>query len=133
REVFSADFASHLVGFGLEVDLLAFGEPRKASPLDRADVNEDIIAAVVRLDKSKALLTVEPLNSTCRHFHSPKRTSACRVTITRKLFNFVDVFGKGARGRVQQGTAANRISSIYTAFSFFARKRAEIVSATTSG
>src|SRR5690242_12765016 len=29
-------------------------------------------------------------------------------------FNFVDVFGKGARGRIQQGTAANRMSSIYT-------------------
>jgi hypothetical protein len=28
-------------------------------------------------------------------------------------FNFVDVIGKGARGRIQQGTAANRTSSIY--------------------
>ncbi|MCA1434242.1 hypothetical protein I6F33_14830 [Bradyrhizobium sp. BRP20] len=31
-------------------------------------------------------------------------------------FNFVDVFGKGARGRIQQGTAANRTTSIYTSF-----------------
>jgi hypothetical protein len=32
------------------------------------------------------------------------------------IFNFVDVFGKGARGRIQQGTAANRTSSIYIIF-----------------
>jgi hypothetical protein len=29
-------------------------------------------------------------------------------------FNFVDVFGKGARRRIQQGTAADRTKSIYT-------------------
>jgi hypothetical protein len=29
------------------------------------------------------------------------------------IFNFVDVFGKGARGRIQQGTAANRTTPIY--------------------
>jgi hypothetical protein len=29
-------------------------------------------------------------------------------------FNFVDVFGKGARGRIQQGTAAGRINVMYT-------------------
>ncbi|MGT2501195.1 hypothetical protein ACVOMS_10940 [Bradyrhizobium guangxiense] len=32
------------------------------------------------------------------------------------VFNFVDVFGKGARGRIQQGTAANRTAPIYTTF-----------------
>jgi hypothetical protein len=29
-------------------------------------------------------------------------------------FNFVDVFGKGARRRVQQGTAADRMKVTYT-------------------
>jgi hypothetical protein len=29
------------------------------------------------------------------------------------IFNFVDVFGKGARGRIQQGTAADRTFRIY--------------------
>src|SRR3954452_17267364 len=37
---------------------------------------------------------------------------------SRANFNFVDVFGKGARGRVQQDTAANRMRSIYTSFGF---------------
>jgi hypothetical protein len=32
------------------------------------------------------------------------------------IFNFVDVFGKGARGRIQQGTAANRTTRIYINF-----------------
>jgi hypothetical protein len=31
-------------------------------------VNEHIAAAIVRLDESEALLAVEPLHSTCRHF-----------------------------------------------------------------
>ena len=42
REVFSAHFATHPVSLGLKVDLLALGETRKASPFDRADVNEHI-------------------------------------------------------------------------------------------
>jgi hypothetical protein len=74
REILSADLAPHLVSLGLEVDLLALSETPKTSPLDRADVNEHILAAVVRLNESEALLAVEPLHSTCRHFSSPKST-----------------------------------------------------------
>jgi len=35
-------------------------------------------------------------------------------------FNFLDVFGKGARGRIQQGTAANRINGKLYSFGGFA-------------
>ncbi|GCC48422.1 hypothetical protein chiPu_0032816, partial [Chiloscyllium punctatum] len=81
--------------------------------LDRADVNEHIVAAVARLDETEALLAVEPLNRTCRHFLlQSAQTRFARQS--RGDFNFVDVFGKGARGHVQQGTAANRIMVIYT-------------------
>jgi hypothetical protein len=37
-----------------------------------------------------------------------------RVTTTQSKIQLVDVFGKGARGRIQQGTAADRIVTIYT-------------------
>src|ERR1700761_9386864 len=66
REIFRAGLAAHLVGLELEVDLLAFRETGKTGPLDRADVHEHILAAVVGLDETKALLAVEPLDCTCR-------------------------------------------------------------------
>jgi hypothetical protein len=88
REILSADLAPHLVGLGLEVDLLALGETRKTSPLDRADMNEHIVAAVVGLNESEALLAVEPLHSTCRHFFfSKEHICAFRVTLTQNRFN----------------------------------------------
>src|SRR5690348_8992071 len=98
------------------MDFLALSEPGKTSPLNRADMNEHIAAAVVRLNETEALLAIEPLNCTCRHFllqsanlRTPRDNHAAN-------FNFVDVFGKAARGRIQQGTAANRMTSIYTIF-----------------
>jgi hypothetical protein len=34
---------------------------------DRADVHEDILAAVIRLDETEAFLAVEPLHGSFRH------------------------------------------------------------------
>jgi len=128
RKVLSADFASHLVGLGLEIDLLALSKTRKTGSFDGADVNEYIFAAVVRLYESEALLGIEPFNSTCRHFllqSAHKRVPRDNHAIA---FIFVDVFGKGARGRIQQGTAADRIQPIYITFAFL-RVRRPFVSA----
>jgi hypothetical protein len=42
-----------------------------------------------------------------------------RAAVARNQFNFVDVFGKGARGRIQQGTAADRMTvNVYVFGSF---------------
>ena len=38
-----------------------------AGALDSADVDEDVLAAVVGLNETEALLGVEPLNSASRH------------------------------------------------------------------
>src|SRR5258705_6913999 len=53
-----------------EGDLLAFLELVEPSALDRADVDEDVLAAILRLDKSVALLGVEPLHGAFAHFWS---------------------------------------------------------------
>jgi hypothetical protein len=45
----------------LILKLLPLIEGAQAGPLDRTDVNEHILAAVVRLNEAKALLAVEPL------------------------------------------------------------------------
>lgn len=68
RQIFRAAFAPHPVELDLERNLLAFGETRKTRPFDRTDMDEHVIAAVIGLDESEALLTIEPLDCTRRHF-----------------------------------------------------------------
>jgi hypothetical protein len=46
---------------------LAFRQGRKSSAFYRADVNENVVAAVIWSDKSKPLLTIKPLHSTRCH------------------------------------------------------------------
>jgi hypothetical protein len=50
---------------------LTFDQARKAGALDRADVNEYVLAAINGLDESKALLAVEPLHGSCDHLLVP--------------------------------------------------------------
>jgi hypothetical protein len=64
------------VGDEIESDLLPFVEPGHPSALDRADVDEYVVAAVIRLDESKALLAVEPLHSSFNHIASSFRDLA---------------------------------------------------------
>ena len=112
-----------LAAFGDDfvADLLAFDERAHSGALDRADVNEHIVAAVVRLNESKALLAVKPLHSTCRHFLLQSAYAQVPRARHAEQILFVDVYGKGARGRIQQGTAAERTASTYTSSSPFAR------------
>src|SRR3954464_920447 len=58
------------VGHHFEGDLLAFLEVVEPGALDRADVDEDVRGAILRLDESVALLGVEPLHSAFSHFWS---------------------------------------------------------------
>jgi len=46
---------------------LSLIEPMHPCAFDSADVHEDILAAVIRLDESEALLAVEPLHGSLRH------------------------------------------------------------------
>jgi hypothetical protein len=52
-----------------EAYLVTLIEGAQASALDGGDVNEHILAAVVRLNKPKALGPIEPLYHACRHFN----------------------------------------------------------------
>src|SRR5262245_29998166 len=55
------------LGHDVVADLLAFHEGAHAGTLDRADVHEHVLAAVARLDESKASLSIEELHGTCGH------------------------------------------------------------------
>ena len=48
-------------------NLLSFVEAVESGALNGADVNEHILAAIVRLDEAKAFLAVEPLYGSLRH------------------------------------------------------------------
>src|SRR5271157_1315233 len=71
REVAGGGFARALVGDDLEADLLAFAQMRQARALDGADMDEYVLAAVLRLDEAKALLGVEPLDGSDLHKSFP--------------------------------------------------------------
>ena len=55
------------IGNNLESDFLSLVEAVQAGAFDRADVDKDILAAIIRLDKAEALLAVEPLHGSLRH------------------------------------------------------------------
>jgi hypothetical protein len=51
----------------IEIDLLPLVEGTQPGTLDRADMDEDVRAAIGRLNKAKAFLAVEPLYSARTH------------------------------------------------------------------
>jgi hypothetical protein len=60
-------FAGPSISHNFKRDLLSLIEPLHPGAFDRADVHEDIPAAIIWLDKSVALLAIEPLNDSLRH------------------------------------------------------------------
>src|SRR6185369_13986552 len=55
-------FAGLAIRNNVEFDLLALIEPTHTSALDCADVHEDVLAAIVRLNEAETFLAVEPLH-----------------------------------------------------------------------
>jgi hypothetical protein len=58
------------IGDNVEGDFLSLVEGTHTSAFDRADVHEDILAAVIRLDKAEAFLVVEELHGSLGHMIS---------------------------------------------------------------
>jgi putative tryptophan/tyrosine transport system substrate-binding protein len=50
-----------------ERDLLSLIEAVHSRAFDRADMDEDVLAAIVRLNEAKAFLAIEPLHGSLRH------------------------------------------------------------------
>src|SRR5262249_13144608 len=59
--------ATVLLRLDLVGDLLTFLQRLHASTLHRADMDEDVLAAGLRLDKAEAFGGVEPFDGACRH------------------------------------------------------------------
>ena len=63
----SGGLAAPAVLLEFEGDFLAFLQASKTSTLDRGDVDENVIAALVRLDEAKAFLAVKPFYGSGSH------------------------------------------------------------------
>src|SRR5258708_2221908 len=97
-KVFRAGLAAYAVGFGFERKLLAFIERAQPCAFDSADMNEDVSAAIVRLNEAEALGCVEPFNCSGSHVSLSKmRESALPARPPRGLDSiFNDVLGNEA-------------------------------------
>src|SRR5690606_15925127 len=59
--------AAVAAGFDVEGDLLAVVEVGEAGALERRDVHEDVLRALLRLDEAEALGGVEPFHGAVGH------------------------------------------------------------------
>ena len=62
--------AAALIALQLEAQLLAFVQATEAGALDRRNVHEHVRAAVIRLDETETLGSIEPFDCTSRHIIS---------------------------------------------------------------
>jgi hypothetical protein len=67
NEIIRRRLAGLTTGQDLVGQLLAFVELVHARAFDRADMNEHILASVIRLDEAEAFGAVEPLHGADRH------------------------------------------------------------------
>jgi hypothetical protein len=72
-EIAGSGLARAAINQDLIGDRLTFGELIDAGALDSADVDENVLAAVVGLDEAIALLRIKPLNFSGRHWTIPSR------------------------------------------------------------
>src|SRR6266566_1027224 len=66
----------------VESDLLSLVERTHASAFDRADVHEDILAAIIRLDEAEAFLVIEELHGSSRHITVLSGTCVMRPRVS---------------------------------------------------
>jgi hypothetical protein len=66
-QIVSRRLAGSSIWDEVERELLPFIEGAQAGALDSTDMNEDVLAAVIRLNETESLLNVEPLYSSRAH------------------------------------------------------------------
>jgi len=66
-QIVSRGLSGPAVSYDFVADLLAFVEIVHSCAFDRADMHENVLAAVVRLYEAKTFLAVKPLHASCGH------------------------------------------------------------------
>ncbi len=85
------------IGDNVECDLLSLVEDTHASAFDCADVHEDILTAIIRLNEAEAFLVIEPLHGSFCHLALLFRY-VCNVA-ARQRSRFVRDFEKSRQSR----------------------------------
>lgn len=84
--------AAVAAGFDVEADLLAFNETAHAGAIKRADVNENVLAAIFRSDEAKTLLAIVEFYGTCSHDRNSQVEMPCRNMRTRSSIEILEIF-----------------------------------------
>src|SRR5215470_17007215 len=95
------------LGHDVVTDLLAFHKAAHAGALHRTDVHEHVLAAVARLDESKAFLSIEELHGTCGHHGLLDHITMSVCPITRACVAGHPIFGSLA-GHRKTGASRGR-------------------------
>jgi hypothetical protein len=66
-QILGRGFASLSIDDLFEFDLLSLAQPAHPGAFNRADMHENILAAIVRLNETETFLAVEPLYGSSRH------------------------------------------------------------------
>src|SRR5579862_1193410 len=67
RDIADGDLAGAAVFLRIEGDLLALGQATQSGALERSRMNEDVLAAVIRLNEAEAFLVVVKFYGTRCH------------------------------------------------------------------
>src|ERR1700694_235310 len=70
------------IGYDLVADLLAFAQRTKSGALYRADVNEHVVATVIRLNEAEALGCVKPFHGSHAHGVVPSQDRNSRSPLS---------------------------------------------------
>jgi hypothetical protein len=89
-QLVSGHLAGLVVADHLVADLLAFGEVAHPGAFDGGDVNEDVSAARVGLNKTKTLCGIEPFNCASGHNEPFPWQILMRCPANAKLVAFLD-------------------------------------------
>src|SRR5712671_7600463 len=86
-QIFRRGLARPSISNNVEGHLLSFVKAMHPGAFDCADVHEDILAAIIRLDEAEAFLAVEPLHGSLRHLTLP--SGRCVKKAARRRSRFV--------------------------------------------
>jgi hypothetical protein len=66
-QILGSRLARAAIGDDIEADVLSLAEVAQTGAFDRADMDENVLATVCRLNEAKALLAVKPLHNSLIH------------------------------------------------------------------
>jgi hypothetical protein len=123
-QIFRGRFAGPAICNDVKGNLLSLVEGTHAGAFDSADMNENIWASLVRLNKAETLLAVKPLHSSRIHGRSSFKIDVCLELRSRTQQANFEIWGGSSVRRAMSGKAKsfgrNSIDHTWLLFDHFA-------------